>query len=172
MQKNYRFILNILFIGGVSLLLASCAREKGAISYQNEKLRKQSLEIENSTPLSENKMLIAAPVNSSQAFQEAVKVQNHGASHQSVSGKVSEMGEKTKMNKLNPQSMMAKKVVKKLTASKSGQALDENLKMAIIFAAIAIILSILSPFSNIFWALSAIAFVIAIVFLVLWLLEQ
>lgn len=52
------------------------------------------------------------------------------------------------------------------------KALDYNLKMAIIFGAIALTLSFFGGFNSVFWIASVIALVIGVVFFVKWIAEQ
>jgi hypothetical protein len=75
-----------------------------------------------------------------------------------------------------------KTVVKKIIkAKKSGEsiesveelkAMDHDLKMALIFTIVAIILTALYGVNSIFWILGVIAFVVAIVFFIQWIARQ
>ena len=62
--------------------------------------------------------------------------------------------------------------LKKQDASAARGGLDSNLRSAILFGAIGLILLILGSVSNIFAVFGAIALVVGVVFLVLWLLDQ
>lgn len=62
--------------------------------------------------------------------------------------------------------------LKKQDASAARGGLDSNLRSAILFGLIGLILVLLSTVSNIFAILGTVAFVIAVVFLILWLLDQ
>jgi hypothetical protein len=55
---------------------------------------------------------------------------------------------------------------------KETQALDYNLKMAIIFGAIALTLSFFGGVNSVFWIASVIALVIGVVFFIKWIAEQ
>lgn len=69
---------------------------------------------------------------------------------------------------------------KYIKAKKSGEgnvgkdtkAMDYNLKMAIIFGAVAVTLSFFGGVNSVFWILSVVSLVIGVVFLVKWLAEQ
>ena len=50
--------------------------------------------------------------------------------------------------------------------------MDNDLKMALIFAVVAIVLSAFGGVNSIFWILGVIATVVAIVFFIKWLAEQ
>jgi hypothetical protein len=55
---------------------------------------------------------------------------------------------------------------------KETQALDYNLKMAIIFGAVALTLSFFGGVNSVFWIASVIALVIGVVFFIKWIAEQ
>jgi hypothetical protein len=57
-------------------------------------------------------------------------------------------------------------------AADKTKVMDHDLKMAIIFGAIGLVLSLLGGANSIFWVLSVIAIVIGVVFLVMWLSRQ
>lgn len=54
----------------------------------------------------------------------------------------------------------------------AAQALDYNLKMAIIFGAVALTLSFFGGVNSIFWIVSVIALVVGVVFFIKWIAEQ
>lgn len=56
--------------------------------------------------------------------------------------------------------------------SKETKALDYNLKMAIIFGAVALTLSFFGGVNSVFWIASVIALVIGVVFFIKWIAEQ
>lgn len=56
--------------------------------------------------------------------------------------------------------------------TKETQALDYNLKMAIIFGAVALTLSFFGGVNSVFWIASVIALVIGVVFFIKWIAEQ
>jgi hypothetical protein len=58
------------------------------------------------------------------------------------------------------------------TVGKETQALDYNLKMAIIFGAVALTLSFFGGVNSVFWIASVIALVIGVVFFIKWIAEQ
>jgi hypothetical protein len=55
---------------------------------------------------------------------------------------------------------------------KDTKAMDYNLKMAIIFAAVAVTLSFFGGVNSVFWILSVVSLVVAVVFFVKWIAEQ
>ena len=68
-----------------------------------------------------------------------------------------------------------RKQLKKADSGKGVQdkkALDHDLKMAIIFGAVAVVLSTLSGFSYVFWIVAVVSLVIGLVFLIKWLSRQ
>lgn len=58
------------------------------------------------------------------------------------------------------------------TVGKETKAMDYNLKMAIIFGAVAVTLSFFGGVNSVFWILSVVALVVAVVFFVKWIAEQ
>lgn len=66
----------------------------------------------------------------------------------------------------------AKKSGESITAIADAKAMDNDLKMALIFAVVAIVLSAFGGVNSIFWILGVIATVVAIVFFIKWLAEQ
>ncbi len=72
------------------------------------------------------------------------------------------------------QKMLVKKMTKKMNpesyqGEQEGQALDQNLKFAIIFGAVGVVLML---FPSPLWIIGAIALTVGVVFLILWVLEQ
>lgn len=68
-----------------------------------------------------------------------------------------------------------KKMIKEGKDGESVQAtkqMDRDLKMAIIFGAVGLVLGLFGGISSIFWALSVIAIVVAVIFLIFWLSRQ
>jgi hypothetical protein len=168
MKNNYKSFLNLLLLSGIVVFLSSCAREHSSISYNNEKLRKQSLEIENSKPSEQNiakEEKTTAPAIEQSAPEKKVVAENKTTNRPEVLGKKEE-------KKISPvQNLIAKKIAKKMNTSAS-KALDQKLKYAVIFAAVGVILYILGGIVGVFWILGTIALVVALVFLLLWILEQ
>lgn len=56
--------------------------------------------------------------------------------------------------------------------SQESKAMDYNLKMAIIFGAVALTLSFFGGVNSIFWILSVVSLVIGVVFFIKWIAEQ
>lgn len=87
----------------------------------------------------------------------------------------------TKTEKKEFRKALKTEVKKYMKAKKSGdngastadtKALDYNLKMAIIFGAIALTLSFFGGVNSVFWVLSVVSLVIGVVFFVKWIAEQ
>jgi len=66
----------------------------------------------------------------------------------------------------------AKKSGEEITSVTAAKQMDQDLKMALIFAIVAIILSALGGVNSIFWILGVVAWVVALVFLIKWIAEQ
>lgn len=66
----------------------------------------------------------------------------------------------------------AKKAGESIDSIEETKVMDHNLKMALIFGIVAIVLSAFGGANSIFWILGTISAVIAIVFLILWIAEQ
>ena len=66
----------------------------------------------------------------------------------------------------------AKKSGESITAMADAKAMDSDLKMALIFTIVAIVLGAFGGANSIFWILSVISIVVAIVFFIQWLARQ
>ena len=66
----------------------------------------------------------------------------------------------------------AKKSGESITAIAEAKAMDSDLKMALIFTIVAIVLGAFGGANSIFWILSVISIVVAIVFFIQWLTRQ
>jgi hypothetical protein len=87
----------------------------------------------------------------------------------------------TKAEKKEFRKALKTEVKKYMKAKKSGdhgasiadtKALDYNLKMAIIFGAVALTLSFFGGVNSVFWILSVVSLVIGVVFFIKWIAEQ
>jgi hypothetical protein len=65
-----------------------------------------------------------------------------------------------------------KKDLKDGNSVKETQVMDYNLKMAIIFGAVALTLSFFGGVNSVFWILSVVALVVGVVFFIKWIAEQ
>jgi hypothetical protein len=65
-----------------------------------------------------------------------------------------------------------KKDMKSGNSVKETQVMDYNLKMAIIFGAVALTLSFFGGVNSIFWIVSVVALVVGVVFFIKWIAEQ
>jgi hypothetical protein len=68
--------------------------------------------------------------------------------------------------------MKAKKSGKSVDSIAATKAMDSDLKMALIFGIVAIVLTAFAGVNAVFWILGVIAFVVAIVFFIQWLANQ
>lgn len=66
----------------------------------------------------------------------------------------------------------AKKEGKSLDSIEATKAMDYDLKMALIFGIVGIVLSAFGGVNSVFWILGVVAIVVAIVFLIKWIAEQ
>jgi hypothetical protein len=66
----------------------------------------------------------------------------------------------------------AKKEGKSLDSIEETKAMDYDLKMALIFGVVGVVLSALGGVNSVFWVLGVISIVVAIVFLIKWIAEQ
>lgn len=171
MKNNYRAFLNLLLLSGIVIFFSSCARENTSISYNNDKLRKQSLEIENSRPSVSNTAKVEK-METPVVKAEPTSKDNNFVAENKTTNRPEVFGNKAEGKKLTPvQKMIAKKIAK--NAEKVDQkSIDGNLRYAIIFGAVALILYLFAHIAPIFWVLATVALIVAIVFLLLWVLEQ
>lgn len=173
MKSRVSFTLSVLM--GLALLFTSCSRNQGVISYNNEKLRKQSAEIENSTysaSTAEADANLSASVNETTINETSV---SYAASKEETAKKIEAKLAEKKLSLA--EKIVLKKLNKKLNPSQKFEAkkksgLDEKLKYAIIFGGVGIILMILGVLAGFFYVLGVISIVVALVFLLLWLIEN
>jgi hypothetical protein len=87
----------------------------------------------------------------------------------------------TKTEKKEFRKMLKTEVKKYVKAKKSGEdikaiadtkAMDYNLKMAIIFGAVAVTLSFFGGVNSVFWIVSVVSLVVGVVFFIKWIAEQ
>lgn len=182
----------LLLISSV-LLLACCSTPKYAYYFdhydynsgkkkaQSEKtlLTQKMLATPETSPLQINEEAIAAnaertivPVERKAPPTVSVEDQKAFAAKYTAMSK-SEKKEFRKELKSEMKSIIkAKKSDKNVDSVSESKALDRNLKMALIFGIVGIILYALSGASPVFWILGIIATVIAIVFFIQWIAEQ
>ncbi len=65
-----------------------------------------------------------------------------------------------------------KKSKESITAIAANKAMDSDLKMALIFGIVAIVLSAFGGANSIFWILGTVAAVVALVYLIIWISKQ
>jgi preprotein translocase subunit SecD len=174
-KKSNRLIFNLLLTGTVIVLLSSCAREKASWSSQNEKLRKYSLEIENShlTASLDNEN----PEETTNVVSDEVSNSVPEANESKTVISENKEAKKAEVKKLNvAEKLIVKKLSKKMHPENSEEVkkggMDQNLRYALIFGVVGIALCILGTVLWLLYLLGTIAILVALVFLVLWLLEQ
>jgi hypothetical protein len=171
-NKNYALFLNVLLFSGLIIFLSGCGRERTAMSStQYEKLRKQSIEIENGKTLASeveySKPYVSNGIVSSNS--------NAGISEDKLSAPIIQQEalapntKKTEGKISLAEKVLAKKIAKKLNVGQQTAQLDPYLKYALIFGAAGLILSI---FGYPLYFIGGILMIVALVFLILWLLEQ
>lgn len=173
---------NFLFLVAFAFLIASCGRQQGSVSFNNEKLRKQSLEIENTKPSGETAISSGEVSkkeisnNESNLNKEILsKIETAKEANQKLNSSKSEPNSLNKKStKLNPvQKAVLKKIERKLSpndelATQRG-GLDPYLKLAIILLIVAVILLIFPwPVSLLGW----IALLVALILFLLWAIEN
>jgi uncharacterized MAPEG superfamily protein len=84
------------------------------------------------------------------------------------------IGQKELKSTINTDGTVNVKKLQALNAKMQKAAADNkhNLRLALIFAAAAIVLSILGAVSGIFWVLASIAWLVAVVFFIIWLVNM
>ncbi|MBX9850601.1 MAG: hypothetical protein K2X86_02470 [Cytophagaceae bacterium] len=161
-KENYRSYFNFLVLAG--LIVALCSVPDKALGQNNDILSKQSLRFENSQ----------SNVSETTSPGKAATPSMAEAKKETAPKEIAKPG-RNEVKKLTPvQKMLVKKLAKKMNpdsfqGEQQGQALDQNLKFAIIFGAIGVVLML---FPSPLWIIGAIALTVGVVFLILWVLEQ
>lgn len=172
-----KFLLNLFTLSGLVFFFASCAREQGSVSFENETLRKQSIEIENSKSTAASPATEVELNATAAASEEVVITENAKASNAFAKFNTVEKAENGKAVKTSIAEKIAlKKISKKLSKVEQAQngrgGLDSNLKLALILGVFALILIILGGISSIFWYLGVILLIVALLFFLFWLLDN
>jgi hypothetical protein len=182
---------NILALLVSVLLLASCAAPKYSYhfdhyDYNSGRKHKEaevkpsvdtetSLLAENtSSPISLQKENIVASNSPANLTPEKATVVENG---NAVGKKYTEM---TRNEKREFRKTLKTEIKKYIKAKKEGdvksvnetKAMDYNLKMAIIFGAVALTLSFFGGVNTVFWVVSVVCLVIGVVFFIKWIAEQ
>jgi hypothetical protein len=179
----------LLLIASV-LLLAACSSPKYAYYFDHYDYNsgKKKLEIRDAqlakimlakpelSPLQINEDAVTANVESRIKNVENVKVAvNEKALLEKKYSSLSKTEKKEFRKELKSvvkKMIKAKKSGESFESIKETQAMDSNLKMALIFGIVAIVLSAFGGTNSIFWILGTISAVIALVFLIMWIAEQ
>lgn len=169
------------------LVLTSCSTPKYTYNfdYYDYNSGRKKAEAEKSVATAE----VQPSVQETTPFEEEasplrVAEENMVASIEKAPAPVAKPGAKkySEMSKTEKKELRkaVKTEVKKYLKNKKGdgaigketQALDYNLKMAIIFGAVALTLSFFGGVNSVFWIASVIALVIGVVFFIKWIAEQ
>jgi hypothetical protein len=178
----------ILILFGV-LLLASCSAPKYAyyFDHYNYNSGKKQKAIEQDLALSSEKLNSPLQIDENALIASTDK--NLVLAQTQEPTKAPVIDEKAMQKKFSTMSRDEKKAFKKElknevknilkskkkaegSADKDGKVMDYNLKMAIIFAAVAVTLSFFGGVNSVFWILSVVSLVIGVVFFIKWLAEQ
>jgi hypothetical protein len=182
---------NILVLVGSVLLLASCSAPKYSYHFDtydyNSGKKKINPEkvfltdnapVGDETPIPENslhleKETVVATADNTVVIPEKMKAPSSG--EKIIEKKYSSLSKAEKKEFRKELKAEIKKVMK---AKKEGNSIndtkvmDYNLKMAIIFGAVALTLSFFGGVNSVFWIASVIALVIGVVFFIKWIAEQ
>jgi hypothetical protein len=178
----------ILFVFGVSLL-ASCSTPKYSYffdhyNYNSGKKHKPTdqgvtMSVENlNSPLHFDQNTLVASTDQSLVIAEPQPPTLVPAvDQQAMQKKFSSMTRDEKKAfkkeiKTEVKNILKSKKKAEGNADKDVKVMDYNLKMAIIFAAVAVTLSFFGGVNSVFWILSVVALVIGVVFFIKWLAEQ
>ncbi len=181
----------LLLVSSV-LLLASCSTPKYAYyfdhyDYNSGKKKAESeksliaqnqLATPSTSPLQINEEAVAASAESRIATVEKAPVTVSLKDQKSFVAKYSAM---SKAEKKEFRKELKSEVKSMIKGKKSGdninsiantKVMDNDLKMALIFGIVGIVLGLFGPTNSIFWILSTIALVIGLVFLIMWIAKQ
>jgi hypothetical protein len=175
---------NILYITLAVILMASCASPKYTYNfdtYDYNSGRKQGLaKTDEVSPLTVAPEAMSASVAPEPAVvsEKAVKEKEIADAKAAFAKKYSEM---SKAERREFRQDVKKEIKAYAKAIKQGDGvkavaatseLDHDLKLAIIFGAIGLTLTLFGGINEAFWILGTIALVVGVVFLVMWLVRQ
>ncbi len=178
----------LLLVSSV-LLLASCSTPKYAYYFDHYDYNSGKKKAESAKTLIAQNQLTTSPL---QINEEAVvaSAESRIVTVEKAPVAVSLKDQKSFVAKYSAMSKAEKKEFRKelksevksmIKGKKSGdninsiantKVMDHDLKMALIFGIVGIVLSLFGPTNSVFWILSTIAVVIALVFLIKWIAEQ
>lgn len=181
----------LLLITGL-LMLAACSTPKYAYYFDHydynsgkkkaeaEKalLAQNVLSTPETAPLRINQEAVTASAASRIANTENVKVSAPATSNALFGKKYSSMTRAEKKDFRKELKTEIKKIIKEkkskesITAIAANKAMDSDLKMALIFGIVAIVLSAFGGANSIFWILGTVAAVVALVYLIIWIAKQ
>jgi hypothetical protein len=182
---------NILMLVGSVLLLASCSAPKYSYYFDHydynsgkKKVNPEAVLLtanENGTqeiPTRESPLQVEKEALMADAVNTVVvpeKPAPAAAEKKLIEKKYSDLSKAEKKEFRKVLKAEIKKAVKNKKAGDSvndTKALDYNLKMAIIFGAVALTLSFFGGVNSVFWVASVVALVIGVVFFIKWIAEQ
>jgi hypothetical protein len=184
LEKNkYEPMKNLLFLTLAVILLASCAGPKYTYHfdhYDYNSGRKASISQVETAPLAVSTAELSASVNPAPSTVAPSKLseQEIAEAQQTARKKYSDMSkaEKKEFRKeVKKEFRNYVKAVKKgqgIHASGEATAMDNDLKLAIIFGAVGLTLTLFGGINEAFWILGVIAIVVGVVFLIKWLVRQ
>jgi len=171
---------------GLVLLVTACSSPKYAYHfdhYDYNSGKKKSLPAQQQTatdsPLQlDTETLVASAADEpvvlakEPAAQSADQAKNDFAKKYKAMSKAERKEFKEDLKKELKAYAKAKKEGKRVASTNATSQLDYDLKMAIIFGAVGLTLSLFGGVSSVFWVLGVIAIVVGVVFLVKWLMRQ
>jgi hypothetical protein len=168
----------ILFVFGVSLL-ASCSTPKYSyfFDHYNYNSGKKHKPTDQGVTMSVENTLVASTDQSLVIAEPQPPTLVPAVDQQAMQKKFSSMTRDEKKAfkkeiKTEVKNILKSKKKAEGNADKDVKVMDYNLKMAIIFAAVAVTLSFFGGVNSVFWILSVVALVIGVVFFIKWLAEQ
>lgn len=176
------------------LLLAACSTPKYSYHFDhydyNSGKRKADAEkaVVAQAPAQENEVNASAEASPLTVQKDAVVASSEGATTPSASPTLTDKlalkqkyAAMSKSEKKEFRKAVKSEIKKYVKAKKSkdgvasvadAKAMDHNLKMAIIFGAVALTLSFFGGVNSVFWIVSVICLVIGVVFFIKWIAEQ
>lgn len=121
---------------------------------------------------SEEPVVLANPTAEVPATMSATEAKNDFAKKYKAMSKAERKEFREDLKKELKAYTKAKKEGNSVASGQATKQLDHDLKMAIIFGAVGLTLSLFGGVNTVFWVLGVIAIVVGVVFLISWLLRQ
>jgi len=177
-----------LFLIGAVVLMAACSSPKYTYNFDHydynsgRKQQPEKVTAQANTPESplaiQEQTLVASNEESAVVLAETEKPATAAEAQANLEKKYNSMSkaERKEFRKEVKQSMKeymkAKKEGNSVAADEAIKAMDHDLKLAIIFGAVGLTLTLFGGVNSVFWILGVIAVVIGVVFLIKWLVRQ